>query len=150
MIIRPATAADANAVADIDLAAKAAALADVRWAHTPDEVRAWIAGTLIPAGNVWVADEAGEILGYMALHDDFVGQLYLRPDSWRRGIGRQLLDHAKALRPDGLQLYCFQCNTRARSFYEAQGFTATRFTDGTDNEEREADILYAWAPKGQG
>ena len=144
MILRPATAADATAVADIDLSARAEALPFVRWAHPPHEVRAWIAGTLIPGGGVIVAEAEGELLGYMAVHEDWVAQLYIRPGNWRHGIGSALLKHAKAARPDGLRLWCFQRNARARAFYERHGFAAERMTDGADNEEHEPDVLYVW------
>jgi GNAT superfamily N-acetyltransferase len=144
MILRPATGADAEAVADIDLAARASALPFVRWAHPPHEVRAWIARTLIPGGGVMVAEAAGMPVGYMALHDEWVAQLYVRPGHWRRGIGAALLGHAKALRPGGLRLWCFQRNAAARAFYERQGFRVERMTDGADNEEREPDVLYVW------
>jgi len=116
----------------------------VRWAHGPAEVRHWTAAVLMPTHEVWVAEESGRVVGFLALHDDWVAQLYLRPGCWRRGIGTRLLQHAKALRPDGLQLWCFQVNARARAFYEAHGFAAVKFTDGQDNEEQEPDILYAW------
>jgi GNAT superfamily N-acetyltransferase len=142
--VRRAQPADAGEVADIGLAARAAALPTVRWAHSPEQVRAWIAGTLLPRGGVWVAVDEELILGFIALHGDWVEQLYLRPGHWRRGIGTTLLGHAKSLSPSGLRLWCFQCNLPARAFYEAQGFTAIKWTDGAGNEEREPDILYAW------
>ena len=148
LTVRLATAADAPQVAEVDLASRAEALPTVRWAHTPDEVRGWIANVLLPAGDVWVAEEAGVVLGYLALHDDFLAQLYLRPGYWRRGIGSMLMRHAKRLRPDGLRLWCFQVNARARAFYAAHGFAAVECTDGSGNEEREPDILFAWRPRG--
>jgi GNAT superfamily N-acetyltransferase len=95
-----------------------------------------------------VAEEAGVVLGYLALHDDFVAQLHLRPGYWRRGIGGTLMRHAKRLRPDGLRLWCFQVNIRARAFYAAHGFGIVEFTDGSRNEEQEPDILFAWRPEG--
>jgi GNAT superfamily N-acetyltransferase len=146
IVVRAATAADAAAVADIDLAARAEALPTVRWAHTPDEVRGWIANVLLPGGDVWVAEEAGVVVGYLAMAGDLVAQLHVRPGHWRRGIGTTLLRHAKQIRPDGLRLWCFQVNARARAFYAAQGFVAVEFTDGGGNEEREPDILFAWRP----
>ena len=146
VIVRPATAADAEPIADIDLAARAEALPTVRWAHTPDEVRGWIATVLLPAGDVWVAEEAGVVIGYLAMAGEMVAQLYVRPGHWRRGIGATLMRHAKALRPGGLRLWCFQVNARARAFYAAQDFVAVEFTDGRGNEEQEPDILFAWRP----
>lgn len=116
----------------------------VRWAHTPDAARRWVGAVLLPTHEVWVAEHTGAVLGYLALHGDWVAQLWIRPGFWRRGIGSMLLLQAKALRPDGLRLWCFQVNARARAFYEARGFVAVKFTDGRDNEEREPDILFAW------
>jgi GNAT superfamily N-acetyltransferase len=144
MILRPARAADALAVADIDLSARAEALPFVRWVHPPHEVRAWIADKLIPGGGVTVAEADGALLGYMALRDDWVAQLYVRPGQWRRGIGSALLEHAKVARPGGLRLWCFQRNAAARAFYERHGFGTDHMTDGADNEEREPDVLYVW------
>jgi hypothetical protein len=53
---------------------------------------------------------------------------------------------AKEVRPDGLMLWTFQRNARARQFYEARGFVAAELTDGSRNEEREPDALYRWLP----
>jgi len=144
VILRRAGPADAGPIADIDRAARAAALPNVRWGHSADEVRAWIADTLLATRDVWVAERDG-LLGFMAMQPGWIDLLYLRPDVWRRGIGAALMARAKTLHPSGLHLYCFQCNARARAFYEAQGFAAELFSDGADNDEHEPDILYAWA-----
>ena len=144
MILRPATGADAAAVAEIYLAARSAALPTIRWAHTDDEVRAWVAGQLVPAGGVIVAERDGVVLGHIGIEDEWVDHLYLHPSAWRQAIGSRLIEHAKALRPSGLRLWCFQVNMRARAFYEHHGFVAAQFTDGADNEEREPDLLYVW------
>ena len=55
-----------------------------------------------------------------------VEQLYVAPAWIGHGVGRRLIDLAKARRPDGLDLYCFQANTRARRFYERNGFVGRR------------------------
>ncbi len=51
-----------------------------------------------------VAEDAGALRGYMALHDDWVAQLYIRPGHWRQGVGTALLAHAKGACPAGLRL----------------------------------------------
>ena len=94
--------------------------------------------------NVRIAEYADTIPGSIALHDGWVQQLYLAPAHYRQGIGTALLATAKHHGPTGLRLFCFQRNSRARAFYEANGFTAVRFSDGSDNEEREPDIEYLW------
>ena len=82
----------------------------------------------------------------MALEPGVLDQLYVRPDRLGEGIGRQLLELAKNRSPDGLSLYTFQVNERARRFYERNGFVADRFGDGSGNEEGQPDVHYAWRP----
>lgn len=74
-----------------------------------------------------------------------VEQLYSLPQCQRRGIGGRLLAFAKARSPSGLTLWVFQQNEAARDFYAAHGFVPERFTDGTDNEEHEPDVLLCWS-----
>jgi len=81
----------------------------------------------------------------MVLAGDVVEQLYVHPDQTGVGIGSQLLRVAKSLRPAGLQLWTFQSNQAARSFYEKH-FTAVEWTDGAGNEEGAPDVRYAWRP----
>lgn len=42
------------------------------------------------------------------------------------GIGKALLDHAKAAMPSGFTLFTTSQNTRARHFYEREGLVALR------------------------
>lgn len=144
--IRRATAADAGAIGDIWLDAWRATF-DFPPAHPDDDVRRWLADRLVPTTETWVAVEAsGRVVGFVAVSDAMVEQLYIAPDRTGRGLGTRLLDLAKARRPGGLDLYCFQVNARARAFYERHGFTATAFGDGTANEEHQPDVRYAWRP----
>jgi ribosomal protein S18 acetylase RimI-like enzyme len=145
-VIRRATPADAPAVAEVWLASFHTALPTVRLAHTDDEVRAWIAAVLIPGHETWVAEAGGEIVGMMALGDEELDHLYLRPD-WRgRGLGDRFVALAKERRPAGLGLYAFQVNGAACRFYERHGFEVVDRNDGSRNEEREPDVRYDWRP----
>jgi GNAT superfamily N-acetyltransferase len=144
--IRPAVAADASAVADVYLASFHATY-DFPLAHTDDQVRRWIRETVITGGGTWVAlDADGAVVAMMVVAPDDLDQLYVRPDRLGEGIGRRLLDRAKEQSPAGLSLYTFQVNERARRFYERNGFTAEWFGDGSDNEEGQPDVRYAWRP----
>ena len=146
VVIRRATAADAPAVAETWLLSFRTALPTVRRAHTDDEVRSWIAAVVIPEHEAWVAEASGEIVGMMALGDQELDQLYLRPD-WRgRGLGDRFVALAKERRPAGLGLYAFQVNGPACRFYERHGFEVVDRNDGSRNEEREPDVRYAWRP----
>jgi len=143
--IRPATPTDAAGIADVYLAAFHATYA-FPLAHTDDQVRDWLRGIVAGEDRTWVADAGGRIVGMMVLDEDGIDQLYVDP-AWRgRGIGSRLVEIAKRRRPDGLALYTFQVNDRARRFYERHGFVATWFGDGSANEERQPDVRYEWRP----
>jgi GNAT superfamily N-acetyltransferase len=143
--IRPATSADAASVADVYLASFHATY-DFPLAHTDDEVRGWI-GDVIGSGGTWVAlDPLGAIVGMMAIEPGVLDQLYVRPDRLGEGIGRRMLDVAQDRSPDGLTLHTFQVNSRARRFYERNGFVADWFGDGSGNEEGQPDVRYVWRP----
>ena len=76
----------------------------------------------------------------------WIDQLYLLPEWVERGIGTRLLELAQSALPSPIRLYTFQCNERARRFYEGRGFQAIAFGDGSGNEEKCPDILYEWRP----
>jgi len=144
--LRLADAADGDALGDVWLAAWYATF-DFPPGHPDADVRQWLKGEMLPAHEVWVAAERdGTVVGFIALSDAMVDHLYIRPEWIGRGIGSDLLALAKTRRPDGLDLYCFQANDRARRFYEARGFTEIARGDGSNNEEHQPDLRYAWRP----
>jgi GNAT superfamily N-acetyltransferase len=142
--ITSAIAADAAEIADVYLAARNDALPFLRRVHTDVQVRAWIADTLLLRCRVWVARNEQRIVGFLALDNEELEQLYVLPGRYRRGVGSTLLDVAKAASAGRLCLFTFQKNERARAFYESQGFRVVDENDGSRNEEREPDMRYEW------
>lgn len=110
--------------------------------HTPEEDRTFFRDILYPSCQIWGAI-AQELIGIIAFRVGMIEQLYVLPDCQGRGAGSALLAVAMA-QSDELELWTFQRNARARRFYEAKGFVATKKTDGSENEEREPDVLYRW------
>jgi GNAT superfamily N-acetyltransferase len=143
--IRRATLADADAVADVYLDSFRATYA-FPLVHTDDEVRGWIRGFLDSEQETWIAVDGRRVVAMMVVGPGDLDQLYVAPDRLGAGIGRRLLEVAKERYPDGLSLYTFQVNDRARRFYERNGFTAEWFGDGSANEERQPDVRYVWHP----
>lgn len=144
--LRPATADDAAAVAQLLMATRAELMPYAPSAHGDEDVRRWVAQQLIPRGGVTVATLQGRMAGVLAVQArggvGWIDQLMVDPLQVRRGIGRALLQHALAQLPRPVQLWTFQANHAARHFYEAQGFSAVAFTDGNANEERVPDVMY--------
>lgn len=144
--IERATAADAAAIADLYLAARADALPWLRRVHGDAATRDWIIHDRLARGENWIARSGEEIVGFMTLDREDLDQLYLKPGHYRRGIGSKLMAKAKERSPQLLHLFCFQRNLRARAFYERHGFAIIDRNDGSRNVESEPDILYVWRP----
>ena len=149
MEVRLAEPADAEAVTGV-LIPSFESLTFLPTLHDHDEYRVFVSG-LLEKEEVWVAEDAGRIVGMAALSGDTLTQLYVHPDAQRRGsLGSALLDRAKARRPGGFDLWVFQENVGARRFYERHGLRAVRFTDGSENEEKTPDALYEARPDEEG
>ena len=145
MEIEAAAATDADAVAAVFKAARDAAMPWLPELHGEAEDRRFFAG-VIAGSEVLVVRREGHVVAFVALGDELVEHLYVRPDAQRDGLGSALLEAAKGRRPHGLRLWTFERNQGARAFYARHGFTEVRFTDGSGNEEKQPDVLLAWAP----
>ena len=149
--IRPATVADAAAIATIHRDARAATMPYLPpQRRTLAEVTRWVAEVVLRESRVWVAvrpaadgpaadgaaaDGAEEVIGYAALEGELLDKLYLRPDLRRRGVGTLLLDELARHSPGGLTLHVFELNSEARAFYRRHGFTVVGHGDGSGNME---------------
>jgi len=139
---------DAQAVAEVLIRSRRAAVGAIPPSvHSDDEVREWISAVVIPQHEVWLAeDDDGRPLAVLVLDGDWIDQLYVAPGRTGGGVGSQLVDLAKARRPEGLQLWTFAANTGAQRFYLRHGFVAAEATDGSGNEEKAPDIRFVWTP----
>ena len=111
--------------------------------HTPAEDLAFFRDRVFVACDLWGAID-DELIGFIAFRDGWIDHLYVLPHRQGQGVGRALLEIAKAANPSGLLLWTFQRNEHARRFYTKQDFIAVKETDGSGNEEREPDVLYRW------
>jgi GNAT superfamily N-acetyltransferase len=143
--IRRADTEDAEAVASIHLRARRAAPGIPPGVHPDEDAPRWVRERLMVAGEVWVAEDGdGSLLGMAATRPGWVDALYVEPDRWGEGVGSALLDVARGVAGEVVDLWCFAANTRARRFYEAHGFVAVEETDGSGNEEGAPDVRYQW------
>ncbi len=112
--------------------------------HTPEEDLRFFRHSVFGHAEVWVAVSDTRLIGYCVFRPGWIDHLYVLPAHHGRGIGTALLEKAKGAN-SSLELWTFQRNERARSFYETHGFTLVETTDGSGNEEREPDARYRWA-----
>lgn len=160
--IRQATLADAEALARLHVRSW-------QWAYRgqlPDEYldrmsetmerriearRAQLAD-LPPDYRVWIAEQAGQMVGFavtepcretdVPLSTGELSMIYLEQDAAGKGIGRTLFAHAvEDLRQRGYPqaiLWVLETNARARRFYEAAGW---RPDGASKTEERPGALL---------
>jgi GNAT superfamily N-acetyltransferase len=114
--------------------------------HTPEEDLHFMRGVVLPNQEVWIAEDAGEFVGFASLADDELTHLYVAPHARNRGIGAGLFRQATKRRPEGFMLWTFQANEAARRFYGRHGCRLVQLTDGEHNEERVPDVQYEWRP----
>jgi N-acetylglutamate synthase-like GNAT family acetyltransferase len=99
----------------------------------PDAIELPIAQ--ITAGDVFVAEQEGTIIGFAAVvpgADDGaeLDALFVEPDLWRRGIARSLVEHCvDVARARGASVLHVVGNPHAERFYVACGFTAIGTTE---------------------
>lgn len=145
LALRPATAADLPALAEVHLAARrTAGEAFPPGIHTDDDVRAWVGGWDLSAYDVWLAASGEQVAGYARCAPTWLDDLYVHPDHQRSGVGTALFELVTSLRPDGFCLWVFESNAPARAFYRSRGCLELERTDGAANEERSPDIRVAW------
>ncbi len=113
--------------------------------HTPEEDLVFYTNIVFTNAEIWLIEQADTVAGFIAFRPGWIDHLYIHPDHQGRGLGSQLLVFAKSANHT-LNLWTFQCNPRARHFYEKHGFRVVQMTDGMDNEERQPDVLYTWTP----
>lgn len=135
MRIRPAISADASFLGPIQLSAGALfrSLPDVAWIADEPVGEADEYLPLIADGTVWVAEDAGVLVGVLlatvfdeapdALH---ILEIAVAREAQRRGIGRGLLDaaleHARDAGLQALTLTTFRHVAWNRPFYARYGF----------------------------
>lgn len=93
--------------------------------------------------DVTVAEADGRLLGFLALalSEHRLDQLFIASDAQGRGLGRTLLEVAKARMPDGFWLSTQPANGKARAFYERSGFAFDRFETDSGGDH----VIYVYS-----
>lgn len=150
--IRPCRADDLDAAVDVWERARWDAQQPhmvARMQYTHDANVAHFRDVVMCENEVWLAVTDADVVGLLAFTDGIVRQIHVDPARQRMGVGTALMDHAKALMPDGITLSTFQGNTTSRAFYERSGFRAVEF-GVSPHPENEPDVTYVWDPATDG
>lgn len=96
-MIRKCTPDDLDAVLQIWLETNIAAhsfIPESYWRGNLEAVRA-----ALPQADVYVCTDEDGIAGFIGLDGSYIAGIFVRAEKQSRGAGRQLLDHAKRIRP---------------------------------------------------
>ena len=95
----------------------------------------------IPMSETYLACEGNNILGFIAVIDDYLAALFVKPELQGKGIGSLLLNHIKTLR-EKLQLKVYVKNKNSVEFYKAKGFSV--LSESTDENTGEKEFVMEW------
>jgi len=99
----------------------------------------------MPALDVWVLEDSQGLAGFIATGGHNVEMLFIDPDRRGQGIGRQLLEHARA-RHDTLTVDVNEQNPQAVGFYLHYGFIQVARSP-LDGEGKPFPLLHMALPK---
>ena len=143
-MIRVFQTGDLERVAEIWLEANAQAhnfISRQYWEGQLETVRA-----LLPRAELYVwQDGDGAVHGFIGLSGEHIEGIFVWPPAQSRGIGKALLDRAKAAH-GRLSLNVYRKNDRAAAFYRREGFRVRE--EGVDENTGEAECRMVWEESG--
>jgi putative acetyltransferase len=79
---------------------------------------------LVPVTKIVLAEMGGAIVGFVTVDPKakYLDQIVVAPEHWGSDVALTLLDQAKQISPQGLDLLVNKDNARAIRFYEKHGF----------------------------
>ncbi len=96
---------------------------------------------LLASDTAWVAERAGRVVGFCVREDDNITGLYVTGSARGSGVGKRLLDLAKADR-DWITVWAYEANTRARKFYRREGLVEICFE--REDESSLMNVEHRW------
>lgn len=91
--------------------------------------------------EIYIFEDENGIQGFIGMSCSYIEGLFVSAPAQSRGIGRQLLNHAKALKGH-LELSVYEKNERAVRFYIREGFKIQY--RGTDENTGEGEYKMSW------
>lgn len=103
----------------------------------------WLMLRVIRRGWVRMVTRDARPAGFIIRDGAIVHALFIHPDTRGQGVGRVLLNEAKA-HTARLDLRVLHANKQARAFYLSQGFSEAMCGLGADNDENLPDVQMVW------
>ena len=100
-----------------------------------------MANEYLPNSETYVAIKNEEIVGFIAIVDNYLAALFVKIKLQRNGTGRFLLNYIKEAR-ETIQLKVYVKNPDSIGFYLSQGFNI--LSEGIDKDTNEPELLMEW------
>lgn len=98
---------------------------------------------ILPDAEIYVHvdDTAGFIDGFIGLTDNYIAGIFVKEDKQSKGIGKQLLNYVKNIKPN-ISLDVYQKNTKAVRFYKREQFKFV--SENVDDITNEKEFIMEW------
>ena len=98
---------------------------------------------MLPHAEIYVHEEdcARQIDGFIGLNDDYIEGIFVKETMQSKGIGKQLLNHAKKVKST-LKLRDYQRNEKAIKFYLRENFFIQ--SESVDDNTGEKEFVMIW------
>ena len=108
------------------------------WRTNCDMVR-----ELLSHAEIYVHEDecAKQIDGFIGLNDDYIEGIFVKETMQSKGIGKQLLNHVKKVKPT-LKLNVYQKNEKAIKFYLREKFNIR--SENIDDNTGEKEFVMVW------
>ena len=108
------------------------------WRTNCDMVR-----ELLSHAEIYVHEDecAKQIDGFIGLNDDYIEGIFVKETMQSKGIGKQLLNHVKEVKPM-LKLSVYQKNVKAIKFYLREKFSIQ--SENVDDNTGEKEFIMMW------
>ena len=140
-MIRKFTGSDMDPVLDIWLSASIIAHDFVEasfWESQVGNMR----NIYIPSSENYVFETNAKVVGFYLLKGNILAAIFVSPEFQGRGIGKQLMAHAKEQRA-GLTLSVYKENEASCQFYFSQGFSVVSEQTDEHTGHREYTMSFA-------
>lgn len=98
---------------------------------------------ILPDAEIYVHedDTAGFVDGFIGLTDNNIAGIFVKEDKQSKGIGKQLLNYVKNIKPN-ISLSVYQKNTKAVRFYKREQFKIV--SENVDDITNEKEFIMEW------
>ena len=98
---------------------------------------------ILPHAEIYVHEDdcTKQVDGFIGLNDDYIESIFVKETMQSKGIGKQLLNHVKEVKPM-LKLSVYQKNVKAIKFYLREKFSIQ--SENVDDNTGEKEFIMMW------